>query len=94
MTFDWTQQAIELLNQLLDLLLKIINAWDLFNGPNGDVGYFSSKTSPWNNPGCRTHFSLRAIHEKFRQLEGLRQTLLQLEKSCRQSAEAVSMTDQ
>ena len=91
MTFDWTQQTMELLSQLLDVISKPIKAWQSFNSSNGDIGYFSRIESLSDISQCRTRLSLRAINETFQNLKSLQQTLLLLEKSCRQSAEAVRL---
>ena len=88
-SFDWTHQTMELVSQLLDVLSETIKAWDIFNSSDGDIGYFSDIDS-LDTPRFRTRLSLCAIKEIFEILEGLQRKLLFLEKSCRNSAEAVS----
>lgn len=87
-TFDWTQQTRELLFRLLDKISEATKAWTRFNSLDGDIGYFSG---PSPNPsGSQHHRSLRAIKETFEMLEDLQQKLELLDKSCNNSAQAVS----
>jgi len=81
---------MELLSQLLDVLSETIKAWERFNSSNGDIGYFSDIESSLDASQHRTRLSPRAIGETFETLEGLQQKLLLLDKSCHNSAQAVS----
>jgi hypothetical protein len=90
--FDWTQQAIELLSQLLDVLSETIKAWDMFKSPNGDIGYFTDASTLPNTQKSPLHLSFHSIQETFEQLECLYRQLLKLDKSCKNSAQTVSRT--
>ena len=77
-----------LLRQLLSGLSETTNAWERFSSDNGDINYFDNiKSSPDN---ISAHQLLRAIREAFETLEDLQQKLLNLEKTCQKSAQAVS----
>jgi len=81
-------RAIGLLRQLLPGLSETTKAWERFASDNGDINYFNNiKSSPDN---ISAHQLLRAIGEAFDTLEDLQQKLLDLEKSCQKSAQAVS----
>ncbi|KAH8588290.1 hypothetical protein B0O99DRAFT_693577 [Bisporella sp. PMI_857] len=90
-SFDWTHQTMDLLSQLLDVLSETIKAWEIFNSPSGDINYFSDIYSSQDAQQPRTRLSLRAIKETMETMEGLQQKLFLLDKSCRNSAEALQL---
>jgi hypothetical protein len=88
--FDWTLQTAELLRQLLNVLSENIKTWERFASANGDIGYFSDIDCSVGISQSHPLRSLHAIKETFETLEGLQHKLLRLEKSCQNSAQAVS----
>jgi len=81
-------RAIGLLRQLLPGLSETTKAWERFASGNGDINYFDNiKSSPDN---ISPHRLLRAIRGGFETLEDLQQKLLDLEKTCQRTAQAVS----
>jgi hypothetical protein len=89
--FEWTQQTMKLLSQLLDGTSRTINAWDGFNDHNGDIGYFSNveMSEKCGTSQDRIEIWLRAIDESFKELEDLRRRLKILRGDCLRSAESV-----
>lgn len=85
-TEEWTRQIVEFLNRLQDGLSETIKAWEIFNSPKGDVGYFSDIDFSQK----RYYGSLGMIQETFEALESHQRTLQKLSKSCRDSAQNVS----
>lgn len=86
----WTTQAIELTSQLLDTLSKTIDAWEKFKGVDGDIGYFADALASSSDPQRGISGALRGIQHTFEKLRDLRNTLSDLNKSCRNSAQTVS----
>jgi hypothetical protein len=79
---------MELLRQLIAVLSETTKAWERFTSVKGDIGYFSNIQSSLDNiSACQL---IRAIQETFEGLEVLGQKLSELEKSCHNSAQAVS----
>jgi len=81
--YDWTQPTIELLSNLEHDLSGLLQEWETFHSPSGDIGYFSSISG-------RGSKLLWAIKETFEKLDFLRQRLVHLKDSSRRCAEDVS----
>ena len=85
-SFDWTTQRLDLINELLHVLSRLVNEWDTFISPNGDIGYFSDLDEfPRNSHesrelGCPSS-SLRNIKQTFEKLEMHCQRLQSLKES-------------
>ncbi|KAE9365474.1 hypothetical protein N431DRAFT_563398 [Stipitochalara longipes BDJ] len=84
--FDWTAQRLDLLNELLHVLSGLVDEWDTFISPNGDIGYFSdldefpSNSNESRELGCPGS-SLRNIKQTFEKLEMRRRRLQSLKES-------------
>jgi hypothetical protein len=89
-TFDWTQQTIKLLSQLLGVISETITTWNRFNSSDKDIGSFSGINSSLVVSQFRIPLSLCAIKKTFQTLKGLQQRFLLLDKSCRDKAQTVS----
>lgn len=88
-TFDWTRQAIELVNRLRKTLDETNKLWEHFNSANGDIGYFADINSS-DDPENRINLSLRELNDTFHTLETLQRTLDDLSASCKDTSNAVS----
>jgi hypothetical protein len=97
--FDWTAQRMDLLNELLPILSGLVDEWDSFISPNGDIEYFSDLDEPPGNSqkprelGCPSS-SLRNIKQTFEKLEMYRQRLESLKYSLIKDFEVVRSSDQ
>jgi hypothetical protein len=88
--FDWTQQTLKMLRQLLERLSKTTEALDKFMSDNGDIAYLSSLCSPKLNAQWRHALhSIKEIWGTLAALKSERMKLLRLEKFCQDSAGAV-----
>jgi hypothetical protein len=96
--FDWTAQRMDLLNELLHVLSGLVDEWDTFISPNGDIGYFSdldefpSNSQESRELGCPSS-SLRNIKQTFEKLEMYRQRLESLKYSLIKDFEVVRSSD-
>lgn len=87
--FDWNQQAMKLLGQLLHDLSETVEAWDVFRGPNGDSRYFDDVGTS-STERQQVLRSLRAIDDKFETLKRVRRNLVSFQGRCEKSANTVS----
>lgn len=88
--FDWTQQTLKVLRQLLERLSQTTEAMDGFMSDKGDIAYLSSLCSLELDAGERhARHSITEILETLEGLEFARMKLLRLEKFCQDSAGAV-----
>ena len=83
-------KTIDLLSDLIAVLSKAIMEWENFNASDGDLAYFSDLESYPEGSRAPVRGSLAAIERTFKELEKLREDLLDLGKSCSNNAEAVS----
>jgi hypothetical protein len=84
--FDWTDQRLDLLNELLHALSGLVDEWENFVSPNGDIGYFrdlDEAPSIVHESPCliRPSSSLRNIKQAFERLEMHRRKLQFLKES-------------
>jgi len=86
--FDWTQQALKLLRQLLDRLSKLIEDMDKFLSHDGDIGYLRSLCCA-DKGAERASARILEISETLVGLKSERMKLLRLEKICQESANTV-----
>jgi hypothetical protein len=86
--FDWTLQTIDLLRRLDGVLSNTVEAWKLFNSPDGDISYFRDTDAAAISPNA--HRSLHAIKAIFRQLQENQKTMVLLNKCCSDFSKAVS----
>ena len=85
-------KTIDLLSDLKAVLSKVITEWESFNAPDGDLAYFSDLESFPEKSRAPVRRSLGAIKGTFKELGKLREDLLDVEKSCSNDAEAVSLS--
>jgi hypothetical protein len=77
-------QIKRVLHELRDCMTTIMAVWNEFKGDDGDISFFASVTDP---------IATRALHEirgSFKRLKLLGRKLDSLDKSHKESAEAVS----
>jgi hypothetical protein len=82
-SFDWAFKTMDLLERLDGVLCDTVEAWESFNSPDQDRGYFGD-ISPY------AHRSLCAIKVIFRQLQGNQRSLSLLKNRCSKFSKAVS----
>jgi len=89
--YYWTQSALHVLEQSLEILSETIKSWEDFNSSGGDIAYFKSLPPETKQGGeCLANSLFWDLCETFRQLNGIKGQLLRLLKKCRQRANAVS----
>jgi hypothetical protein len=81
---DCVTRITMLIIRLRDVLSETIRAWTKFNGPHGDIAYFSDLTNE------RAVAAIANIRDAFEDLTGLEQKLKSMESCCKELAEAVS----
>src|SRR5947207_14845000 len=86
--FDWTLQTMDLLRRLDGVLSDTVEAWQSFNSPGEDIGYFRDTDAAAISPNARR--SLHAIKATFRQLQGSQKKMASLNKCCSDFSRAVS----
>jgi hypothetical protein len=86
--FDWIQDVMQLIVQLLNVLSQTVKSWEYFRSSRGGISYFESFGCPELQK--RTHMALRNINLVFEDLQSCRDRLDSLNKTCQSSADAVS----
>jgi hypothetical protein len=81
---------IDLLSDLLESLDKMIEAWEEFKAPGGQIGYFQDDADP--NSAKSLEFSRDLVHieEIVTELRRYRTDLAQAKVSCEDNEHAVS----
>jgi len=82
--FEWTIQAMELLEKLREPFDKTTQAWARFSSANGDHCYFSDVTDKVSL------LALQSLKRSFQRLEDLQQDLTALGRSCEKCHTIVS----
>ncbi|KAJ4321758.1 hypothetical protein N0V94_002725 [Neodidymelliopsis sp. IMI 364377] len=75
----------KLFDELCERFTKANKAWERFDGPCGDVLYFT------NDLGCAAENILHRIRESFEKLADLELTLTRLQRTCERSREDLAL---
>jgi hypothetical protein len=83
--FDWALKIIIILRRLDEVLSHVIDSWNSFDSPDGDIGFFRGVSVPAQR-------SLHAIRSSFRELQGDQKKLILLKTCYTDFSRAVSHT--
>ncbi|KAH7355825.1 hypothetical protein BKA66DRAFT_266394 [Pyrenochaeta sp. MPI-SDFR-AT-0127] len=83
--FDWTIKTMQILRKLRAHAKTTHQTWARFAAPNGDSRFFLDLQDP------QSKRALTSLKGSFQQLSDLRQTLLRLDESCKESKDMLSM---
>ncbi|KAF2740542.1 hypothetical protein EJ04DRAFT_600899 [Polyplosphaeria fusca] len=90
-SFELTQKLQELLQVLLDGLSKTVSSWEVFDGPGGDIAYFSDMQHANMVTKESVRNSVLRIRKSVERFKSLQSSLISMQDKCDKRAQELQL---